>query len=69
MGLLDTLLGMFGDSTACGDRETLIQPGGWVNVKCTRPSGHDGNHYDSRSVLEWGDDPLHDYKDRPSHFG
>jgi hypothetical protein len=34
MGLLGTLLGMFGDSTACGDRETLIQPGGWVNVGC-----------------------------------
>jgi hypothetical protein len=69
MALLGTLLGMFGDSTACGDRETLVQPGDWVDVKCTLPSGHDGNHYDSRNVLEWGDEPLRDRKDRPSHFG
>lgn len=53
----------------CKDRETLIRPGGSVNVKCTRISGHAGNHYDGRSVSEWGDEPLHDHKDRPAYFG
>lgn len=69
MGILDSLLGAFGGSSQCGDRETLIQPGGWVDVRCTRDPGHAGNHYDSHHTLEWGDEPLHDYKDRPAHFG
>jgi hypothetical protein len=69
VGIIDTLLGVLSDSTTCGDRETLIQPGEWVDVRCTLPSDHDGNHYDSRSNLEWGNEPLQDYGDRPSYFG
>lgn len=63
------IMGLFGRSTKCGDKEELVQPGGLVKVKCTRTEGHDGNHYDRWNNLEWGNDPLVDYKDRASHFG
>lgn len=68
MGLRDILSGLLDGTTTCGDLETLIQPGGSVNVRCSLPTDHDGNHYDRTSVLEWGNEPLHDFKDRRAHF-
>lgn len=69
MGLLDTLLRNLIGPPTCGDKETLVQPGEPVHVKCTFPPGHGGNHFDSRSYLQWGD-YAHDelLRDRPELF-
>ena len=49
----------------CGDRETLIQPGDWVHVKCTRADDHDGNHYNDRHGLEWGNHLRQEFGGQP----
>lgn len=69
MGLLDRLLGRLTGPPVCGARETLVQPGDPVNVKCTFPPGHDGNHFDRRHYLQWGEYSRNDlHRDHPDLF-
>lgn len=67
MGLFGTFLRKLSGPPTCGDKETLVQPGDYMDFKCTLPSGHSGNHYDSRYSLQWGRHPHHElFKDRPA---
>ena len=42
---------MPGDGSECGEQTSVMRDGIWVQVWCTDPPGHGGEHYDR--IFSW----------------